>query len=442
MASWAGKRPGESSTSIPVADEHDSKKLRFDTRDPSKLAAEESEEDEEDVAILGLDSIGKSVGPSKRSAVNLDGFESDSDNDNFNQRAADRAKEQKKGAKKGDDSDEDDDMFASEEEDAKDDPDTAVKKKKQVKFVNNDDIVGQDYSSKSMSNANFDLTDESGRVQDVGDEESDSESGGDEGRDAIGSGDDEQELGAGSKKKHAPRLDAFNIRDEGQEGRFDENGNFVRQNDPNSVHDAWLEGVSKKEMKKARDAEKQREMERKKKTMEKDAMLTQDLLGMLITRLEIGENPLEALQRLGKAKQKQKPKWQKKKNAMEVESTQSVNEKENERKEAVESITEAADQLLSRGMDDIYDTEREVLVRLYKRESGEDWVEPTRAGHSEDENADQWEFRWTGGQDDGVHGPYDTTTMRSWNEAGYFANGNVEFRRDRGTVWSRHMGFV
>ena len=64
-----------------------------------------------------------------------------------------------------------------------------------------------------------------------------------------------RELGAGGKKSHAPKLDAFNMKNEQEEGRFDAQGNFVRKAaDPDAVHDSWLEGVSKKDMKKAKEA--------------------------------------------------------------------------------------------------------------------------------------------------------------------------------------------
>jgi len=86
-----------SKRSQPTSDsEPSSKKVRFDARNPSNIAADEPDEDEE--AILEIDTIGKSSNV-KHSAVNLDGFESDSDDDNFNVRAAERAKAKKKAEK-------------------------------------------------------------------------------------------------------------------------------------------------------------------------------------------------------------------------------------------------------------------------------------------------------------------------------------------------------
>ena len=65
----------------------DSKKPRFDARNPSTLAPDAPEED----AILELDEIGKGGMQTKRNAVKLDGYESDSSDDNFEARADEKA---------------------------------------------------------------------------------------------------------------------------------------------------------------------------------------------------------------------------------------------------------------------------------------------------------------------------------------------------------------
>jgi CD2 antigen cytoplasmic tail-binding protein 2 len=436
-------RPKRGGDSYISAHEESSKKPRFDARNPSQLAAE-GDDDGED-AILELDEIGKASG-TKRSAVNLDGYDSDSDNDNFDARAAEKARA-KKRADKMEKDDDDDDMFAELEDDVnggedEDDPSLQKKPKKSVNFIDTDDIAGQNFSSKVRSNV-FNVKDASGKMQDDNSESEESDSGGEEGRAHIGSDVDEQELGAGSKKKHAPKLDAFNMRDEGEEGRFDESGNFVRQSDVNAIHDQWMDGVSKKDMKKARDAEEKREEERRTKAMERDAVLTTDLLGVLILHLQPAETVLEALARLNRSKPKQKAKWQKKKSgSMDVDLNSVEDPAETKRKAHVESITEAADELLSRGQEEIYDTERELLMRQYKRESGDEWKDPPglRSDDEDDDDA-EWQYRWADARDGGVeHGPYDVPTMKAWNEAGYFGEG-VEFKRVGRNDWTQVVNF-
>jgi CD2 antigen cytoplasmic tail-binding protein 2 len=231
------------------------------------------------------------------------------------------------------------------------------------------------------------------------------------------------------------------MRDEQEEGRFDETGNFVRKAmDPDALHDNWLDGVSRKDMKKAKEAQDQREREQRQKEREDDAILTSDLLATLIRNMQIGETVLESLQRLNKNKPKSKPipKWKQKKkdkqqnghahgDAMDVDGNGTTEDPaETRRKEAVEAITGAADQLLTRGDLDVYDHERELLMRMYKRETGDEYVEGRRPDGENDTAADDkmWEYHWADGRDgDQIHGPYDNASMRAWDEAGYFGDG-------------------
>ncbi|KAL8684266.1 MAG: hypothetical protein Q9218_008361 [Villophora microphyllina] len=121
---------------------------------------------------------------------------------------------------------------------------------------------------------------------------------------------------------------------------------------------------------------------------------------------------------------------------------------ETRRKKAVEAITDAADRLLTRGQAEVYDTEREMLIRQYSRDTGEAWVDPPKDEVDADEEGaldetKQWEYRWMDDRDGGqANGPYEGAMMESWNDAGYFGEG-VEFRRvGTGGEWSRSVDFV
>ncbi|OJJ43259.1 hypothetical protein ASPZODRAFT_154721 [Penicilliopsis zonata CBS 506.65] len=417
------------------------KKPRFDLRNPSALAPDALEED----AVLDADEIGRRGQQVRRKAVNLDGYDSDSENEGFSARIEEKAKRsrQKHDA-------EDDDIFAELQEDfgpEEIDGDEALRKnKKTVRFLRDDEIQGQVASSRGGNSLRVDLSKGGDEIM-VEEEESDSDVPEEE-RARVTSGIDE-ELGAGSKKKHAPLLDAFNMRAEQEEGRFDDQGNYVRKAaDPDAMYDSWLEGVSKKEIRRAKEAAEKREAERKEKDRQADEVLNADLLGTLISHLHRGETVLEALARLGKGLHK-KPKWQTKQRnknksklngdgAEDTEMTED-NPEENARKKAIDTVTGAADLLMTRGQAEIYDTERELLTRQYRRETGEDWVEPAgeadAAGHESTANTDRvmatptWEYRWSDARDGGnIHGPYEGSMMQSWNQAGYFGEG-VEFRR-------------
>ncbi|KAL8920972.1 MAG: hypothetical protein Q9172_004259 [Xanthocarpia lactea] len=442
------------------------KKPRFDVRNPSALAPDAPEDD----AILEADEIGKHGQQTKRNAVNIDGYDSDSSNEGFDARANAKAKEAKE-ANTASQMEEDNDMFADLAEDLKDgDADEEIagegkKQKKNVRFLGADEIEGQVAGSKGGGHVSSDFSlhgggptgQRNGRRQDVEkDVDSSSESDvGDEERADVG-GDIDEEIGAGGKKEHAPKLDAFNMKIEQEEGAFDAQGNYVRKvADPNAVHDSWLEGVSKKDMKNAKAAADKRGEERKLRIIQADSVVTSDILKTLIPYLEKGETVLEALVRLGRRKEKKKPKWQNKnknksnsEDVMEVDAEKPPEDSaETMRKKAVEAITDAADALLTRGQAEVYDTEREMLIRQYTRDTGEDWVDFPRkedhpAGADVSYERKQWEYRWTDGRDGGqVHGPYDDAMMTSWNHAGYFGEG-LEFRRaDVKAVWTRTAAF-
>ena len=419
----------------------DNKKPRFDLRNPSALAPDALEED----AVLDADEIGRRGQQVRRKAVNLDGYDSDSDNEGFSARMEEKSKREKPDA-------DDDDMFAELQEDfgpeEVDGDEILRKNKKSVRFLRDDEIEGQVSSSKGGRTLHADLSKHPDEIDAEKDDESESDVGEEE-RAKVDEAMDE-EVGAGAKKKHAPLLDAFNMRTEQEEGRFDEAGNYVRKAaDPDAVYDSWLDGLSKKDIRKAKEAAEKREAERKEKDRMDDSILTSDVLKTIIMQLERGETILEALARLGKGLQR-KPKWQtKKKNkrSTEVEDVEMTegNPDEAKRRKAIDAITGAADILMGRGQSEIYDTERELLTRQYRNETGEDWVDPPSTKENEvfEQGLSMWEYRWSDARDGGdAHGPYDSATMHNWKNAGYFGEG-VEFRRigDQGP-WSSAVSFV
>lgn len=409
--------------------EPSAKKPRFDPRNPSTLVADEEEEED---PVVEADVIGKGAGV-KRNAVNIDGYDSDSSTENFDARAD--ARKAKEAPSKDDADDDDEDMFAEDKEDEQDeDAGRGDKKKKQLRFLEDHEIEGQEGASKSGGHvaANF----ASGKSKQTADIESSSESGDDEERDRIDS-DLDEEVGAGGKKKHAPKLDAFNMKAEQEEGRFDEAGNYIRKAyDPEAAQDSWLDGVSKKDIKKAKEAHDKREADRRERERAEDSIVTSEVLSTLITHLDVGETPMEALVRHGKAVPKKKAATnnrnkKKKKDALEmdIEPNPSQEAAAEHAKAAIDAITESASRLTDRGVEDIYDLPREALMRHYKRETGEDWKNPNPS-------VTQWEFHWLNAPEGDINGPYDRETMQAWEQGGQFEAG-AEFRRVGESEWSR-----
>lgn len=456
------KRAGEDYARTHQAEEEDeingpstTKKPRFDIRNPSALAPDELEDD----AVLDADEIGRRGQGVRRNAVNLDGYQSDSENEGFDARVEAKAKAKRRQQKEQDGGD-DDDMFAddaAEEVDNELGEDEAYRKsKKNVRFLSIEEIEGQANRSRGGRAVHVDLSNPT-EAQNAEDVESESESEVDEEERArVDEGMDE-EVGAGGKKTHAPLIDAFNMRAEQEEGRFDESGNFVRKAvDPDAIHDTWLDGLSKKDIRRAKEAAEKRENERRERDKQNDSIITADLLRTLIIHMQRGETVLEALARLGKGLRK-KPKWQKNKNRKvkenggeDVEMTEE-NPEETRRRKAIDDVTGAADLLLTRGQTEIYDQEREMLTRQFRRETGENWVDPPEVDEDQvagdvqasADSSSLWEYRWSDARDGGeTHGPYDGAMMQSWNDAGYFGEG-VEFRKVGGAEndWGRVTSF-
>lgn len=474
------KRAGEAFTRAHHAEDRDdqgptSKKVKFDIRNPSALAPSAQDEDDENDEILSADVIGASGRATKRGAVNIDGYESDSENETFEARAEARGKKgraaedvdladvmdnynSKTGDSGADVEDEEVDMFGDFDagENTVGDNSKPTKKNKGVKFLANEEIEGQETTSKSGGTVRLD--DQGSDDEDEDDDEAVAAAIAEEGLD--------EEVGAGGLKKHAPKIDAFNMHQEQEEGAFDEAGNYIRKAaDAEAVHDRWLEGISKKEMKKAAAAHEKRDAELRKQQRESDSTLTADLFGALIVRLEPGETALDALARLrkGQTKPKKIPKWKQKKGAAkngggggggEREDAMDVDVKKEPEdpkqvkiKEAINAIADAADKLMSRDYPNIYDTERERLIREYRNETGEAWVEPPEPEENgeggDTAQAKTWEFRWTDGRDGGAkQGPFDGPTMKAWQDAGYFGEG-VEFRlAGEEGEWTRVATFV
>ncbi|KAF3070541.1 LIN1-like protein [Daldinia childiae] len=380
------KRAGENYARAHHA-EPNSKKVKFDMRNPSALAPDAEDEDDEADNYLEVDAeIIRGSAATKRGAVNIDGYDSDSDQEELGTLHASKSKPKK-------DDEDMDDMFAAEEDDT-------------------EKIEGQEAESKSGGHVRLD-----GESSDDDDEEAIELAIQEEGLD--------EEIGAGGLKKHAPKVEAFNLKAENEEGRFDEAGNFVRKAvDPDAVHDRWLEGVSKKDMKKAAEAHEKREAGAATKAQGRRR------------RINI---------RSSQTKTKKVPKWKQKKqkpDAMEVDAEKAPEDPEQTRiKEAINTITEASDRLLGRDRPDIYDRERERLIREYTREADEPWVEPQKESKAAPITR-MWEFRWIDGRDNAdKQGPFDGPTMKAWQDAGYFGEG-VEFREAGEEGWTRLADFV
>ena len=403
-------------------------KIRFDPLHPEFIRQEEEEVDEFE------EDVGMSKTGAKRKNVRIDvdtpfieeitnlfkGYDSDSSQEGDSNKP-------KKKKKKADD---DDDMFnegpaQQEDEDEKgkdeEEEDAYGKlKRKKVNFVDYQRFEGQEFERDE---------------RDPEDEEESVPS-------TPGSSEDEEiideEVGLAGSKKHAPKIEKFNLRQEQAEGVFTEDGSYVRKAaDPRAHQDNWMEGLTKGQIRRAAagmEKQRQRELEVERREAEQMAVAATDRLAFLIRLLKPSETPLEALARLNQGKKK---KWQPsqrwKKSKMIVDQETSVSEEEARKvKEQIEAITAAADKMLALGNLNIYSSPREKLIRLYQEDAGERWKEDRQESET-----DKWEYKWPGTGD--VHSDFSSEDMRSWKEGGFFQDGVLCRRAGSEDEWKSSM---
>jgi CD2 antigen cytoplasmic tail-binding protein 2 len=361
MVSAGQKRTAASSSSDP----HKSKKTRFvdPADDPTNFAEQ-------------VDSALEQT--SRRGKVKNEGYESDSSDDGegvVNSR------------KKQHGPDEDDDMFAPTEKEENEESG-----KKQDKFMRLGDIEGQEFGSRSGSDSESDIDEPA----------------------------DQDEAERRKKEGMGFELSSFNMRDEMEEGKFTEDGSYVRTFDPHSVHDRWMEGLDDREIQLARRRKRYQEKLQREK-IEAEEKELQDFGGQdamereLLPLLKKGETVLEALQRLGsRTKKPQKNEG--------CQSHSLLNrhmdiDKSHNGPTDIEQITHLASSLMSLGDTDIYSKTYEEIVRSV-RSSGK--VEPSWEPPSADI---KYEYKWSSpaaGQTTETFGPFAEEELKSWFNALYF----------------------
>ncbi|KAI8059847.1 hypothetical protein BC940DRAFT_313096 [Gongronella butleri] len=180
-------------------------------------------------------------------------------------------------------------------------------------------------------------------------------------------------------------ISAFHMRQEMEEGSFDQQGNYVRNSkDPQAFHDQWMAGISKKDMAKAKEAQRKKNQEEADKEALRQAALPQtqaDCYRAILEYMLPGESVREALTKQGEGKKvplwKQKLEAKKNKNKPQIASNKTLTpEEEERRKQNVEAITEIANQLLALGHYQVYDDTYELMVRHLRARDlvPENWV--------------------------------------------------------------------
>ncbi|KAI8051979.1 hypothetical protein BDF22DRAFT_689428 [Syncephalis plumigaleata] len=249
------------------------------------------------------------------------------------------------------------------------------------------------------------------------------------------------------------KIEAFNLRAELEEGKFDESGTYIQNaQDPQRFHDSWLEGVSEEDINKAHEAHRRREQELRQRLAQEERKID-DVAGAtraaqldLLDYLQEDETVNAALKRLGGGIKRKKygnsRKYKQQQSAMTEESNEmdAVNATNIEQRHSIELLTGLCDRLMSLGHLDVYDWTADHIRRDLEKQ-GVVMPEPATTatattatsmgqmaesefmvtGTTDDSKDDQrqWEFKWTADATD-IHGPHSTAEIRAWTSYGYF----------------------
>ncbi|KAJ2741966.1 hypothetical protein GGI20_004818 [Coemansia sp. BCRC 34301] len=307
--------------------------------------------------------------------VNIDGYGSDASDQDEVANLSDYSDDQDEAGVGGDDDDDDDeqvndssklDPLAMDENDMfTDNAESSVQQaeKKRKRFLELDDIEGQEMNSATRTEAmGEDFAVSKGKEPE---------------RDMVDDDDDEEPAGRGRIT-----IEAFNMKEDLEEGKFDASGNFVwNKQDPHAYQDEWLDDVSESaialafESKARQDSGSLRTQAGEEGRW--DAASDNDIVVEIINVLRPRETVLTALARIGGPKQKSKNKWASKRGkAKDAAAAGLDGEKEAERKRDIEHLTVLADQAMSRGMVNIYDDTYEQLVRQMRVADRipDDWI--------------------------------------------------------------------
>ena len=289
-------------------------------------------------------------------------------------------------------------------------------------------------------------------------------------------------------------ISSFNMQDELAEGRFSADGSYVRNaEDPLATHDTWLDGLSKKAIKAARDSKQRMEDEARRreeaeaKGDEAIAQARDDCLIGLLSLIREGESVTTALGRLGSARKKVVKKNIKTKpsahDEMEVDDDTTMapvdepapRAEEDPALKKIDRITLLASTLLAQGELEIYDMSYESIIKTLKEEGAvrRDWVPPrdpdiereaTEAATAAREAAassgrrvliarpgasvaggptatTKYSYKWIvpqEGQPEGQeYGPFPRSELEGWISQGYFGPGaeKIAVKPEGKDVW-------
>ncbi|KAJ7314093.1 hypothetical protein JRQ81_006028 [Phrynocephalus forsythii] len=302
------------------------------------------------------------------------------------------------------------------------------------------------------------------------DEEDDED---DEGRgskyDILASDDVEGQESATIDYEDGVRITPFNLQEEMEEGHFDSEGNYFLKKEA-MIRDNWLDNIDWVRIKEKPPGRKKVATDSAEDNNDGDGdgddledvqmpLEKKELLEGMVDLVQPGETVARAIQRLGdksgsKNSGRQKQPWSRLK-ANETEPSEEGDPQKlgsPERKEQLERLSGLADQMVGRGVYEIYGETREKLaLRLQVLQHppaapaaaepeldmfAEDIDEaklgekkPAAGSEEQPESDDNaisevmWEYKWENTNTSELYGPFSSSQMQDWVSQGYFPDG-------------------
>lgn len=232
----------------------------------------------------------------------------------------------------------------------------------------------------------------------------------------------------------------FNLKDEKEEGKFEDDGNFTWEKDENDHADEWLAKVDWKNIDNMSSEQRKRYKEKFKRehaaledveaninseTSLKDVIKAMETIMDMVLPHETVAGALKRLRPKKKINIRKKNKYdfEEKKKEQKIEQT----DEEKQIARDLVKLSDAANKVAGTGFYDIYTASLTQLNEFLEKKTAE--LAPVAVDDDLDlfdndepkKSATTWEYKW--GEDSTEHfGPFSTEEMIGWKEAGFFEN--------------------
>lgn len=238
------------------------------------------------------------------------------------------------------------------------------------------------------------------------------------------------------------KITAFNMKEDEEDGHFDETGNFVFDKKQKDVQDAWLDGIDWSLVKKRAgdqwegDGEKKDDDDGEPEPVTMSDARKKEIFEQLVTALQPNQSIARALSELKKKKgmtaaEERKLRWAAKKAGKEFQPTDGQKE--------TTLLSGLADELISAGFMDAYEWHREKINFLLQKMistaadeldmfSDEPVASTSAAAAAPEEEEDSVKWEYKANEEAKIEGPFSTTEMMDRQSKGLLSAEGVARR--------------